>query len=103
MGTSPVQKFLKKQVERLPEGPTDEQRAASRAILIGEATDAAGNVVRTRLETPEGYTLTADTGLEIARRAAAGDFQVGFQTPSNAYGADLITSFDDVRREDLNA
>mgnify|MGYP001794173967 CR=1 FL=1 len=103
MGTGPVQRFLKKQVERLPEGPTDEQRAASHTTLIGEATDGAGNTVRTRLETPEGYTLTAETGLEIARRAAAGNVKPGFQTPSNAYGADFITEFDGVRREDLNA
>ncbi|MEQ8748054.1 saccharopine dehydrogenase NADP-binding domain-containing protein [Pyruvatibacter sp.] len=103
MGTGPVQRFLKKQVERLPEGPTDEQRASSHAILIGEATDGAGNVVRTRLDTPEGYTLTAHSGLAIALRAANGDFEAGFQTPSNAYGADLILDFDGVTRADLNA
>lgn len=102
MSRGPVQRFLKRQIDKLPEGPDDEQRAASRAILIGEATDGAGNVVRTRLETPEGYSLTAESGLAIAQRAASGDVKLGFQTPSNAYGADLITEFDGVRREDLN-
>lgn len=58
--------------------------------------------MRSRLETPEGYTLTAETGLEIAQRAASGEMTPGFQTPSRAYGADFITEFDGVRREDLN-
>jgi short subunit dehydrogenase-like uncharacterized protein len=103
MGTGPVQRFLKKQIDKLPEGPSDEERAAARAVLIGEVTDASGMVMRSRLETPEGYSLTAETGLAIAQRAAAGDVTPGFQTPSNAYGPDLITQFDGVRREDLNA
>ncbi len=102
MGTGPVQRFLKKQIDKLPEGPNDAERAAAKAILIGEVTDGAGNVMRSRLETPEGYTLTAETGLEIAQRAASGEMTPGFQTPSRAYGADFITEFDGVRREDLN-
>lgn len=103
MGRKPVQRFLKRQIERLPEGPSDAERAKGRAILIGEAKDAAGNVVRSRLETPEGYTLTAETGLDIALRAASGDAKPGFQTPSNAYGADYILGFETVTRADLNA
>lgn len=103
MGRKPVQRFLKRQIERLPEGPSDAERAKGRAILIGEAKDAAGNVVRSRLETPEGYTLTAETGLDIALRAASGDVKPGFQTPSNAYGADYILGFETVTRADLNA
>ena len=103
MGRGPVQTFLKRQIEKLPEGPTDAERARGRAILIGEARDAAGNAVRSRLETPEGYTLTAETGLDIAGRAASGEVKPGFQTPSTAYGADYILGFDTVTRADLNA
>ena len=103
MGRAPVQGVLKRLIERLPEGPSDEARASARAVLIGEAADARGTVVRSRLETPEGYTLTAQTGLDIARRAASGDIKPGFQTPSRAYGADYILGFDGVLRSDLNA
>jgi len=31
----------------------------------------------------------------------AGDFKVGFQTASMAYGADFVLDFDGVQREDL--
>ena len=98
-----VQGLLKAQIDRMPEGPTDEQRRQGRAVLIGVATNAKGERVRSRLTTNEGYTLTANTGLEIAKRVIAGDLKAGFQTPSLAYGADFILGFDGVRREELNA
>lgn len=103
MGTAPMQRFLKRMVDRLPEGPTDAERAASQAILVGEAVDGAGNMVRSRLQTPEGYSLTAQTGLAIVQKAVNGEAKPGFQTPSNAYGADFILEFDGVSRVDLNA
>jgi short subunit dehydrogenase-like uncharacterized protein len=98
-----VQGLLKAQIDRMPEGPTDEQRRNGRAVLIGVATNAKGERVRARLTTGEGYTLTAMTGLEIARRVVAGEFKPGFQTPSLAFGPDFVLGFDGVRREELNA
>jgi len=103
LGLSFMQDFLKRQVDRQPEGPTDEQRRIGQAIIVGVGRNARGETVRTRLRSPEGYTLTALTGLAIAKRAAAGDFKPGFQTPSLAYGADFILGFDGVSREDLNS
>jgi short subunit dehydrogenase-like uncharacterized protein len=103
LGTPFMQGFLKRQIDKQPEGPTDAQRAASAAILIAVARNKEGATVRSRMRTPEGYTLTTQTGLEIAKRAANGDVKPGFQTPSLAYGADFILGFDGVRREDLNA
>lgn len=102
LGLPFMQTFLKRQVDKQPEGPNDEQRRKSEAILIGVARNSKGDTVRTRLRTPEGYTLTAATALAIAKRAADGDVKPGFQTPSLAYGADFILGFDGVRREDLN-
>jgi len=97
-----VQRLLKRQIERrLPPGPTPEQRARSRSVLIAEAWDNAGAHVVSRLETLEGYTLTALTAVEIARRAALGDAPVGFQTPSTAYGSDFILTFEGTSRQDL--
>jgi short subunit dehydrogenase-like uncharacterized protein len=103
LGLPFMQAFLKRQIDRQPEGPTDAQRATSKATIIAVARNGKGETVRSRLTTPEGYTLTAATGLEIAKRAANGDFKTGFQTPSLAYGADFVLQFDNVRREDLNA
>ncbi len=71
-------------------------------MLVGQARNKAGQTVRTRLRTPEGYSLTAATALDAARRVAAGEVKPGFQTPSRAFGADYILTFDGVIREDLN-
>jgi len=103
LGLSLMQSILKRQIDRQPEGPTDEQRKSGYAVLIGVGRNAKGATVRTRLRTPEGYSLTAQTGLAIAKRVLDGDFKAGFQTPSLAYGADFVTTFGGVTREDLNA
>ncbi len=103
LGLPFMQTILKRQIDKQPEGPTDEQRKAGRAVLIAAARNAKGDTVRSRLRTPEGYTLTAATGLAIVKRVLAGDFKPGFQTPSLAYGADFVLEFENVAREDLNA
>jgi len=102
LGLALMQRFLKARVDRLPEGPSDEARRSGQALLVGAARNEKGESVRTRLTTPEGYTLTALTAVDIAKRVASGEFKPGFQTPSLAYGADFILGFDGVRREDLN-
>ena len=56
--------------------------------------------MRSRLRTPEGYSLTAATAFDAASRVAAGDIKPGFQTPSRIFGDDYILSFDGVTRED---
>jgi short subunit dehydrogenase-like uncharacterized protein len=98
-----MQRRLKAKVDEMPEGPTDAERREGHAVLVGEAVNAAGDRVVTRLTCPEGYTLTAMTSLEIVRRVLAGDVHPGFQTPSLAYGVDFITQFDGCVRQDLNS
>ncbi len=100
---APVQRLLQWQVDwLLPEGPSEVDREAGRVVLLAEAVNAAGVTVRSRLETPEGYALTAATAVEIARRVVAGETRPGFQTPSMAFGPDFILGFERCRREDLN-
>jgi short subunit dehydrogenase-like uncharacterized protein len=99
----PAQAFLKALANRQPEGPSDEARCRARAVLVGVARNAKGEAVRTRLTTPEGYTLTARTSLDATMRVAAGEFKPGFQTPSMAFGPDYILGFEGVMREELNA
>ncbi len=41
---------------------------------------------RTGLTTRQGYLLTAQTGVEIARRVVLGGAAPGFQTPSLVFG-----------------
>ncbi|MEQ8268962.1 MAG: saccharopine dehydrogenase NADP-binding domain-containing protein [Parvibaculum sp.] len=103
MSRGPMQRALKKRIEQQPEGPTDAQREEGFALLVGEAVNSDGERVQSRLKTPEGYTLTAMTSLEIVRRVLAGDAVPGFQTPSSVFGADFITEFDGCTRQDMNA
>jgi short subunit dehydrogenase-like uncharacterized protein len=101
LGTRPVQSMLKSWVDAQPAGPSDAQRARGRSELWGEATDAAGKRVEATLVTPEGYTLTAMTALDIAKRIAKGEVTRGFATPSKAFGADYVLGFEGVARADV--
>lgn len=96
------QRIARAAIERQPEGPDDAQRARSRTALVAQAWNAQGEQRRSRLHTPEAYTLTALTALAIVRKVLGGDFEPGFQTPSLAYGADFILQVDGVTREDLD-
>lgn len=101
LGLGPVQRMLKRRVAAMPAGPTDEQRARARSILLGEVYGSDGRVKAARLEVAEGYTLTALASLEIARRVLDGQFKPGFQTPSLAFGADFVTGLPGTRLVEL--
>lgn len=82
-------------------GPSDEQRAKTKTYLVGTVTDKNGNSLTSTLETQEGYTLTAMTSVDVALKVVAGNFKPGFQTPSLAYGKDLITEVSGFQFADL--
>ncbi len=95
-----VQRFLKSRIRSGPPGPSPERRARARAVLWGEVTDGAGGRAVSRMQTPEGYTLTVLTSLAIVERVLAGDAPTGFRTPSSAYGPDFVLAVPGVSRED---
>jgi short subunit dehydrogenase-like uncharacterized protein len=97
----PIQWLLKKIVHNMPEGPTAEARKKGRSRLWGEVINQQGECAVSRMVTPDGYALTAETALAAVRRALAGDYKIGFQTPSLAYGADFVLEFEGVQREDI--
>jgi short subunit dehydrogenase-like uncharacterized protein len=45
-----------------------------------------------RIRVPNGYTVTTDASIAIARRLLAGGAQPGFTTPARLMGADFVTS-----------
>jgi short subunit dehydrogenase-like uncharacterized protein len=99
LATAPAQKLIKAAIGARPAGPSDEERARGKSFVWCEATDGTRTVV-SRLETPEGYTFTADSALAIAKRVHGGDAPVGYQTPSSAYGPDFVLSLENVTRSD---
>jgi short subunit dehydrogenase-like uncharacterized protein len=94
-----VKSYLRSKVSARPAGPTDEQRINGEAYIYGEVSNAHGEVVRARLKTPEGYTLTAITALIITKKVLNGEFEAGYQTPAGLYGADLVMEVPGVVRE----
>ena len=99
-GLGPMQRMMKKRIEAAPAGPDDEARAKARNELWGEARAPDGQTAVSRLRTPEGYTLTARMSLSIAQKICNGQHTPGFQTPSTAYGKDLILELPGTERVD---
>src|SRR5262249_32881128 len=82
LATRWFQDVAKSRIRSGPPGPTDEQRARAKSLLWGEASDGTGTRVVSRLQGPEGYTLTAHAALAIVGRVLGGDAPLGFQTPA---------------------
>mgnify|MGYP001104458784 CR=1 FL=1 len=98
LASGPLQRYLQGKIP--PGGPSDQERARGKTLLWGEASDTAGNRVEARLQTPEGYTITALAALNITQKILEGNFTPGFQTPSKAYGADLVLEIAGTKRDD---
>lgn len=98
----PVQNLQKRLIQNQLPGPSETERTQATSLLWAEVTDDSGKTAVSRLQCPEGYTLTTMTAVEIVSRVLAKEFHPGFQTPSLVYGADFILNFDGVVREDLN-
>ena len=93
--------LLKALVDLFLKGPEAEKRKKATTTFVGEVTDPNGQRAVSRLITPEGYTCTALTTVEIMKRILENECKTGFQTPSLAFGADFILQFPGVRRENL--
>ena len=98
----PVKTLLKVLVDMFLKGPGEESRRRASAIFVGEVIAQKGERAVSKLTTPEGYTCTALTAVEIMKRILKNEVKTGFQTPSLAYGSNFIMQFDGVRREDLS-
>lgn len=96
-----VKKRARAKIRAGQAGPTDEQRAKSFMSLTGTVTDKQGNSLTSTIKTPEGYTLTAMSAVEIAQRIAAGNYKAGWQTPSLVYGKNLVCEISGAKFSDL--
>jgi short subunit dehydrogenase-like uncharacterized protein len=98
----PMKTLLKLLVDMLLKGPSEEKRKRASAIFVGEVIAQKGERAISKLITPEGYTCTALTTVEIMKRVLRNELKTGFQTPALVYGSNFIMQFDGVRREDLS-
>ena len=90
LATAPMQRWIKARIRAGAAGPSSTQRSHAVARLWGEVRNPSGASVQARLQTPDGYTLTALTAVAAAQKVLAGGAIVGYQTPSLAFGADFI-------------
>ena len=67
--------------------------AGGRAEFWGRARDGRGGAAEATVITPDGYSLTVETSLEIMARVLAGEVEAGFSTPARAFGAGFIERF----------
>ncbi len=95
-----VKKFMLKKIDKQPAGPSDEKLHGGRSYLWGKTWDDSGKECVSRLETISGYLLTAKTAVLISEKILSGNFKAGYQTPSMAYGADLVFEIETTKRKD---
>jgi short subunit dehydrogenase-like uncharacterized protein len=89
-------------IKKKPAGPSDNERETSQSFVWGEVKNASGDTKQAVLTLPEGYTLTAETAVEIAKRVLDSSFTVtGFKTPAAVFGAGFIREFAGVSIKEL--
>ncbi len=86
-----VQGFLKWRIRQRAAGPDAAAREKTPVYVWGEAKDAAGRIVVARLRVPNGYTVTMDAAVAIARRLLESEAPAGFTTPARLMGSDFVT------------
>jgi len=96
---APIQWLGRQWIKQHIKGPSDSARAEGYAEFWGRVTDNEGRIAEATLVTPEGYSLTVQTALEIVSRTLAGEVDPGFSTPAKAFGGKFIEQFDGVRLE----
>ena len=96
LGLAPVQRLLKSRIERTVRGPDEHERARGGAQFWGRASDGSRSTEMT-MSLPEGYTFTAQAGVECARRVLSGAVRPGAWTPSLAFGSGFAATLPGVR------
>ncbi|ALD78181.1 saccharopine dehydrogenase NADP-binding domain-containing protein [Enterobacter cloacae] len=81
----------------LPDGPTAQEREASRYQAVAEVENADGDTLRMLLDTVNGYSFTALAAAEAGRRVLAGEYLPGFQTPAALFGKQFAETIADTR------
>ena len=100
--TSLGQAFLRRQIEILPEGPDPEKQKTQTTQILGIVEDADGREMRSILQTPGGYHLTALTALRIADEVDGGRAEPGTHNPAQIFGSNFITTFDGCAISDIS-
>lgn len=95
-----LKKYLQRQVDKKPAGPSEQRRNEGRSYLWGKVWNEKGEIKISRLETINGYSLTAKTAVLIAQQLLQGNTRTGYFTPAQYFGADFILNIETTKRTD---
>jgi short subunit dehydrogenase-like uncharacterized protein len=84
----------------LPDGPSAQQRDANRYHAAAEATGRDGRIVRSVLDTVNGYTFTPLAAAHAARRVLESEVRPGFRNPVEVFGVGFAETVADTRITD---
>jgi len=90
MKIKPLQRFIKKKIEQKVKGPNEKERASCDTYVWGEVKNNAGKTVTARVKVPNGYTVTMDGIILIAKFLLDYDGPGGCLTPSQLMGGNLV-------------
>ncbi|HIE0940219.1 TPA: saccharopine dehydrogenase family protein [Serratia marcescens] len=89
--------FPQGNLAELPDGPTAQEREASRYKAVAEVLNADGETLHMLLDAVNGYSFTALAAAEAGRRVLAGEYRPGFQTPAALFGKHFAETIADTR------
>ena len=89
LASAPVQKVLRRLADRST-GPSEEELRAGRSRFWGQVSNAAGKHRTARLETANGYRLTADGTIMAVKFLLDHTPAGGYYTPSMLFGARCV-------------
>ena len=85
LSNTPVWSVLERAVDRLPEGPNEEQRRKSRTVVLAEVATEDGVSAMRWARVPDVYGTTAVIAVTGAQRLADGGGDPGVLTPSQVF------------------
>jgi len=88
----PVQYLAKRRIEGSIDGPLESERIVYTTRVYGQVRNRGGETRTARLETANGYTVTVDGSLAIARDLLDREPEPGAFTPARLMGARFIES-----------
>ncbi len=94
-------KLLKKNVDKKKPGPSASYLEKGRSFLWGKVWNQKSESLESRLETSNGYALTAQCSVLIAEKILNGNFKTGYQTPATSYGSKLILEIPTTKISDV--
>lgn len=88
--TKMVKNLLQKYVDDKITGPDESHFQNGKSLIYGKVTNQNGETIEARIETLEGYRLTAEASVLITQKVLMLSGISGYQTPAGLFGHELI-------------